>query len=543
VVEDGMAYQVLARKWRPKNFTEVVGQEHVLKALINALDNNRLHHAYLFTGTRGVGKTTLGRILTKSLNCETGVTSKPCGICSTCVEIDEGRFVDLLEVDAASRTKVEDTRDLLDNVQYSPTRGRYKVYLIDEVHMLSNHSFNALLKTLEEPPPHVKFILATTDPQKLPVTILSRCLKFNLKVIAVEQIVSHLENVLTAEQIAFDIGALKEIARSAGGSMRDALSLLDQAIAHGGGRVSDSEVRAMLGTIDRDQVVALLRALARSDGSAILSLVHGLAQMGYDFNAALAELVSLLHAVALAQIVPNAENDSAAVELAAQLSPEDVQLYYQIGLQGRKDLPLAPEARAGFEMILLRMLAFRPGEIKASVGAPASAPVTPPPSRTRDVDSGARTPVPSATAPKQPPSNDIPGGADVFSVNNNAEWADLVKALPVSGIVRQIAVNCVFIGRQGDVIQLQIDNSNAQFAAKNMVDRLQQAVQQAIGKSVRLELKQGKITEDTPATLEAKAKQTRLANAVAQIEADPTVKALKQTFDAQLDPRSVQLVE
>ncbi|HHJ80946.1 MAG TPA: DNA polymerase III subunit gamma/tau, partial [Candidatus Tenderia electrophaga] len=299
-----MSYQVLARKWRPKSFPAMVGQEHVLRALINALDNDRLHHAYLFTGTRGVGKTTVARIFAKSLNCENGVTSSPCGVCSACTEIDQGRFVDLIEVDAASRTKVEDTRELLENVQYAPTRGRFKVYLIDEVHMLSTHSFNALLKTLEEPPPHVKFLLATTDPQKLPVTILSRCLQFNLKRMAVEMIAGHLEYVLTEEGIGFDKPAIAQIAEGADGSMRDALSLLDQAIAYGGGKLVDEEVRAMLGTIDRSYIYKLLQGLADADASVILETVNGLAQQGVDFTAVLAELVSQLHKLALAQVAP-----------------------------------------------------------------------------------------------------------------------------------------------------------------------------------------------------------------------------------------------
>ncbi|HIE54749.1 MAG TPA: DNA polymerase III subunit gamma/tau, partial [Chromatiaceae bacterium] len=360
-----MTYQVLARKWRPRNFEEMAGQEHVLRALINALDNDRIHHAFLFTGTRGVGKTTIARILAKSLNCEQGVSSKPCGECAACREIDEGRFVDLIEVDAASRTKVEETRDLLDNVQYAPTRGRYKVYLIDEVHMFSGHSFNALLKTLEEPPPHVKFLLATTDPQKLPVTILSRCLQFNLKHLSPEQIRNHLGMVLGKEGIEFDTPALGLIARAADGSMRDALSLLDQAIAFGGGTLRESDVRSMLGSIEQHHVIDLLNGLADGDAGALLTRVAQLAEQAPDFAGVLAELISTLHRIALAQAVPEAVNDEmadreAVLALAERLSPEDVQLYYQIALIGRRDLPLATTPRGGFEMVLLRMLAFRP---------------------------------------------------------------------------------------------------------------------------------------------------------------------------------------
>lgn len=360
-----MSYQVLARKWRPRIFREMVGQEHVLQALINALDHNRLHHAYLFTGTRGVGKTTIARILAKCLNCETGVSSEPCGQCSACREIAEGRFVDLIEVDAASRTKVEDTRELLENVQYAPTRGRYKVYLIDEVHMLSNSSFNALLKTLEEPPPHVKFLLATTDPQKLPMTILSRCLQFNLKNMNPERIVQHLKFVLEKELVPYEESALWQLGRSADGSMRDAMSLTDQAIAYGSGKITEAEVRAMLGTIDQGAVYEIVNALASLDGRALLAAVERMSEHAPDYASALAEMLSILHRIAIAQALPEAVDNSYGdreriMNLAQSLPPEDVQLFYQTALLGRRDLPLAPDPRAGFEMVLLRMLAFKP---------------------------------------------------------------------------------------------------------------------------------------------------------------------------------------
>ncbi|WP_049306417.1 DNA polymerase III subunit gamma/tau, partial [Pseudomonas aeruginosa] len=370
-----MSYQVLARKWRPRSFREMVGQTHVLKALINALDNQRLHHAYLFTGTRGVGKTTIARILAKCLNCETGVSSTPCGECSVCREIDEGRFVDLIEVDAASRTKVEDTRELLDNVQYSPTRGRYKVYLIDEVHMLSSHSFNALLKTLEEPPPHVKFLLATTDPQKLPVTILSRCLQFSLKNMPPERVVEHLTHVLGAENVPFEDDALWLLGRAADGSMRDAMSLTDQAIAFGEGKVLAADVRAMLGTLDHGQVYGVLQALLEGDARALLEAVRHLAEQGPDWGGVLAEILNVLHRVAIAQALPeaidNGQGDRERVLALAQALPaEDVQFYYQMGLIGRRDLPLAPDPRSGFEMVLLRMLAFRPADADGATRTP-----------------------------------------------------------------------------------------------------------------------------------------------------------------------------
>ncbi|MHA6493415.1 DNA polymerase III subunit gamma/tau [Pseudomonas borbori] len=362
-----MSYQVLARKWRPRSFREMVGQTHVLKALINALDSQRLHHAYLFTGTRGVGKTTIARIIAKCLNCETGISSTPCGVCSVCKEIDEGRFVDLIEVDAASRTKVEDTRELLDNVQYSPSRGRFKVYLIDEVHMLSTSSFNALLKTLEEPPPHVKFLLATTDPQKLPVTVLSRCLQFSLKNMPPERVVEHLSHVLGAENIPFENDALWLLGRAADGSMRDAMSLTDQAIAFGEGKVLAADVRAMLGTLDHGQVYGVLHALLEGDARALIEAVRHLAEQGPDWSGVLTEILNVLHRVAIAQALPdavdNGQGDRDRVLALAQVLPaEDVQFYYQMGLIGRRDLPLAPDPRSGFEMVLLRMLAFRPAD-------------------------------------------------------------------------------------------------------------------------------------------------------------------------------------
>ncbi len=360
-----MSYQVLARKWRPGTFRAMVGQEHVLKALINALDSNRLHHAYLFTGTRGVGKTTIARILAKCLNCETGVSSEPCGKCGACQEITEGRFIDLIEVDAASRTKVEDTRELLENVQYAPTRGRYKIYLIDEVHMLSNHSFNALLKTLEEPPEHVKFLLATTDPQKLPVTILSRCLQFNLKNMSPEKIVEHLKVILDKEVIPFEEAALWLLARAADGSMRDALSLTDQAISFGSEKIIEHDVASMLGAIDHALIEKILGALLASDAATLLKAVEEFSEHAPDYTSALNDLLALLHRIAIAQALPEALDNSLGdrkqvLEYASQLAPEDVQLFYQTALIGRRDIGLASSARAGFEMTLLRMLAFKP---------------------------------------------------------------------------------------------------------------------------------------------------------------------------------------
>ena len=374
-----MSYQVLARKWRPKSFSEMAGQEHVLQALINALDNDRLHHAYLFTGTRGVGKTTIGRILSKCLNCEVGVSSVPCGECTSCNEIDSGRFIDLIEVDAASRTGVDDMRDLLDNVQYAPSRGRFKIYLIDEVHMLSKSSFAALLKTLEEPPAHVKFLFATTDPQKLPITVLSRCLQFNLKNLSAERITEHLKFVLGEEQVPFEEAGLWCLGRAADGSMRDALSLTDQAVGHGGGSISEADVTAMLGSIERRYVVDVCQALASQSGPDLLAAIGQMAEQSPDYDAALGEVLSLWHQVAILQTVPEALDPSIShykelANLSESVSREDVQLFYQICLLGRKDLPLAPEQRSGFEMVMLRAMAFRP----ATNGRPVNGNLLPP---------------------------------------------------------------------------------------------------------------------------------------------------------------------
>ena len=369
-----MSYQVLARKWRPQNFKEMVGQQHVLRALSNALDDERLHHAYLFTGMRGVGKTTVARILVKCLSCETGITSEPCGKCISCREITEGRFVDLIEVDAASRTRVEDTRELLENVHYTPTRGRFKIYLIDEVHMLSMHSFNALLKTLEEPPSHVKFLFATTDPQKLPVTILSRCLQFNLKRLPMDLISGHLKTILEAEKNNFDEASLRLLARGADGSMRDALSLMDQALGYGAGTLKEEDVRSLLGTISNDWLCLLVTAASEGDGKKLMDTVEEMASHVSDFESAADSLISLLHQVAVQQTVPEITSDEESVnQLASKMSMEDVQLYYQVALHGRRDLPLSPDPRAGFEMLLLRMMMFSPlAENEMSTSAPAT---------------------------------------------------------------------------------------------------------------------------------------------------------------------------
>jgi DNA polymerase-3 subunit gamma/tau len=514
-----MSYIVLARKWRPKRFAELVGQEHVLRALANALDTGRVHHAFLFTGTRGVGKTTIARILAKSLNCETaGVSSNPCGTCAACREIDEGRFVDLIEVDAASRTKVDDTRELLDNVQYAPTRGRYKVYLIDEVHMLSNHSFNALLKTLEEPPPHVKFLLATTDPQKLPVTVLSRCLQFSLKRLPGGLIADRLKFIAAAENLAFEPAAMALLARAAEGSMRDALSLLDQLIAFGGGDLNEVNTRAMLGTIDRGHVGRIIDALARTDGAALLAEVQELDRDAPDYDRALVELAAFLQRIAIVQIVPEAalqdeEFDSGELaRLAQAISPEDVQLYYQIALGGRRDLAMAPEPKIGFEMSLLRMLAFRPDTAAAE-------------KRTQNREAG----VDAAHPP----------GVRLTSVDA-ANWPAVVEAANLSGMVRQFALNCVPDSFANGVLALKLDPAAADRRTPAIEDKFVQGLSKYLGRPIRATFDTGQSSLATPARQRALAEQDKVSRALTAFESDPAVKGLRERFGADVDASSVK---
>ena len=525
-----MSYQVLARKWRPRDFTELVGQDHVQRALVNALDNDRLHHAYLFTGTRGVGKTTIARILAKSLNCETGVSSRPCGKCSACEEINEGRFVDLIEVDAASRTKVEDTRELLENVQYAPTRGRYKVYLIDEVHMLSTHSFNALLKTLEEPPPHVKFLLATTDPQKLPVTILSRCLQFNLKSLTVPQITGQIETILKQEKIDHEAAAVRQIAFAACGSMRDALSLLDQAIAFGNGSLREDEVRAMLGTIDRDVIYRLLQALSQGDAALLMDEIGKADTFVPDYAALLADVVSVLQRVAIAQSLPDAIDDSygdreTVLALAAAMSAEDIQLYYQIALLGRRDLPLSPEPRGGFEMVMLRMLAFRPGV--AAVAETATAAPRP------KVQAAAAKP--ATPAARLAPAS-APAPAAVGS-----EWSAVIAALSLKGMAREMSLNCVFHGIDGDVVKLSLDPAHTHLLGKARVEQLESALCDYYQRTLQVRVDTAAaLAAETPAAKKKRKQAERQRRAEESIEQDENIKALQDAFGGTVNQGTIR---
>jgi DNA polymerase III subunit gamma/tau len=518
-----MSYTALARKWRPKTFAEMAGQEHVLRALGNALASGKVHHAFLFTGTRGVGKTTVARVLAKCLNCERGMSATPCGECASCREIDTGRCVDLIEVDAASRTKVDDTRDLLDNVQYLPTRARYKIYLIDEVHMLSAHSFNALLKTLEEPPPHVKFLLATTDPQKLPVTVLSRCLQFNLKRLPVATIIARTKQILEAEAIAFELPALRLLAIAADGSLRDGLSLLDQLIAFGGGKVSEVDTRAMLGSIDRQHVAKLAQLLATGDPTALLRHARSLEQWSPDHAQILDELASLLVQVALRQSLgaPLDDEDGQFAadlieQLAVALAPEELQLYYQIALLGRRDLGLAPDPRSGFEMTLVRMLAFRPA------GLPPD---------------GASRPAPCASATSP---DDSRRGAAADATLTPASWPTVVAALDLGGPARQLASNCVFVARTGDLLQLALDPRNQVLRTAAQEEKLAQALSRYLGAAMRLQIEVAAPVQDTPARADERRTEAELDNARKALQNDPTGRALQERFGATLQPESIR---
>jgi DNA polymerase-3 subunit gamma/tau len=589
-----MEYQVLARKFRPRNFVEMVGQEHVLQALINALDNNRLHHAYLFTGTRGVGKTTLARILAKCLNCERGVSSTPCGECSICLDIAANRMVDLIEVDAASRTKVDDTRELLENVQYAPTSGRYKIYLIDEVHMLSAHSFNALLKTLEEPPPHVKFLLATTDPQKLPVTVLSRCLQFNLKNLAPERIADHLASVLASENVPAEQEALWALARAAQGSMRDALSLTDQAIAHGNGKVASSDVSAMLGSIERTHIVDIAKALAAEDGAALLAVAAAMAEQGPDFDAAAQELLALWHQLAIAQTVPEAVDRSMAyfadlISLAAQFSREQVQLCYQMTLLGRKDMAAAGDQRAAFEMLLLRCLAFIPASGREQPrtdsaeqgGSPEVKKPQPvaPPSDSRPAAEPVAAPVepavagqpqrqptspPAATAPSRPveqqprqavaddeppppwlrdeplPAADDRQQPTPSLASLDAEgWVELRRQLSLGGTLGEIASNCALHSASAGRLVFNLSPAATALYGDHHPAELADSINRHCASRAEVVIEVAESALATPRTATSEENAALLVAATEALYADPEVQRAQQLLGAVLDESSI----
>ena len=529
-----MSYQVFARKLRPAGFAALVGQDHVVRALVHALENERVHHAYLFTGTRGVGKTTIARILAKCLNCETGVTATPCGVCSACREISEGRFVDLIEVDAASRTKVDDTRDLLDNVQYLPARGRYKVYLIDEVHMLSGHSFNALLKTLEEPPPHVKFMLATTDPKKVPITVLSRCLQFQLKNLLPEKIAAYLGDVLTTESIGFDQGALTAIARAARGSMRDALSLTDQAVSYGGGQIGERDILEMLGTIGRDDIEPLLSALLAGDAQEVLRHCAALAEQAVDFGEVLGTLLSTLHEVAVAQAIGAADSEDDPRRFAASMAPETVQLFYQIVLIGLRDLAMAPDPRCGFEMVMLRLLAFEPQ------GAPHldAQPVRPGADRSEKTNGrdGAR----AKRAVDLPRSG--PAAASRAPVAGD-DWYATVRALELGGVARMIVENAYPIERLGDQWVLCLDDAHDTLLNDAQTRTVERALSGYMGRPQRVTIISGQTPEETPAVRLQREKREQHEQAVAALREDETVRSLVSEFGAELKLDTVRPIK
>jgi DNA polymerase-3 subunit gamma/tau len=550
-----MSYQVLARKWRPKSFETLVGQDHVVRALTNALEQNRLHHAYLLTGTRGVGKTTLARILAKSLNCETGITAKPCGVCNACVEIDRGRFVDLIEVDAASNTQVDAMRDLLDNAQYAPSAGRFKVYIIDEVHMLSKSAFNAMLKTLEEPPAHVKFILATTDPQKVPVTVLSRCLQFNLRQMAGTSIVGHLQNILGQENIPYEPTALHLIARAADGSMRDALSLTDQAIAYGGQTVNEAEVRAMLGAIDQSYLYQLINALLANDGKSLIAQAKIMEERSLSFEGALNDLAQLLHQIAMVQTVPDSVADDlperdVLLDLAKKISAETLQLYYQIALLGRRDIGLAPDEFSGFTMSLLRMLAFTlndGGSQKASNKPQAvtlantskqqmASPLIEMPTEPEAAKTSHQTNTQTSQAINENATESNPQHSSSSQFNGN--WRGLVDELKL-GLARALSQHCELIAYDENSISLSVPEAQKHLLLPNYQEKLSSAISQYFDKKIKLNFSIGG-TGNTPAKQISQEKAHAQANAESAIEDDSFVQALINDFGASIIPNSIK---
>lgn len=524
-----MTYLALARKYRPHNFSEIVGQAHILKALTHALENNRLHHAYLLTGTRGVGKTSLARILAKCFNCEAGVSASPCGECSNCQEIDQGRCIDVMEIDAASRTKVEDTRDLLENIQYAPQKARFKIYIIDEVHMLSGHSFNALLKTLEEPPAHVKFILATTDPQKLPVTVLSRCLQFHLKNISIDTISKQLENILNQENIAetnYEKSALDIIARAALGSMRDALSILDQCLAHGEGCILENNVNAMLGGISEDKIIELLDNIQSCNTQGIINLINALEENGADFFILLDMILSYLQKLAVAQFTQSPSEHNIDTDADhKKFSPEDIQLYYQIALLGKRDLPLAPDPKAGFMMIVIRMAVFNPnenpGDTKRCVSTEKSALIKPQ-VETRHIET-----------------------QNIASLQDKNNWSTIVDQLKLSGLAKLLAQNCSLLDTNLDItkeennITLILDASHAALLTDAAKDRLTQALRDYLQKPCQISISVGKPLIETPHQQTTRVNTEKTKSQETTLLADKTVQSLMNTFSATLVTDSI----
>lgn len=538
--------QVLARKWRPKDFSSLIGQDHVVRALSNALEQKRLHHAYLFTGTRGVGKTTIARILAKALNCESGITTKPCCKCSACIEIDNGHFVDLIELDAASHTQVDNMRELLESALYAPNCARYKIYIIDEVHMLSKSAFNAMLKTLEEPPNHVKFVLATTEPQRIPITVLSRCLQFNLKQIPSALIVNHLKYVLKQEKINWDEASLQLLARAAQGSVRDALSMLDQAIIFGGGKVEETIIHNMLGTVDQSYLYDLLEALLQKNGDQMLAVADTIESRSLSFDAALQELAILFHRLSLAQVIPqtNHENtveDERISSLAEKFLPEDLQLFYQIALHGRADLGLAPDEYSGFTMTLMRMLAFTPeSSSKNKMDSNFRSNATPKENLSL-VNKKQNSPdISTVNISSQSLNVEIASTLDSCTSQFNSDWAALISKLKLNGMAKMLAQNCEMKNSSVDSFELCVQAEHKHLLEKTYQDKIKKALNEYFKKPVQLKFSIGSVSGMTPAELDTREKQAKQKQAVASIETDPFVRELVDNFDAKLIISSIK---